>query len=82
MCLDPVTAAVAYGASQLGEDKGGDTTTNNYTAPSVTQPTETTVDTVSEAPKKTSNESSLKIPKKDTTTPKKQSLQTPKTINY
>ena len=83
MCLDPVTAAAAYGVSRLagGGSKGGDTTNNTYVrtpAPEtpapvaqVTAPAETVQDT----PQTTSDDSSLTIPKKETTkTPKKKSL--------
>ena len=95
MCLDPVTAAAAYGVSRLGRDKVSKTTTTNTgdtiqtwnttNAASPTPVSETTeiVETLPESPKKTSDDSSLNIPKKKTTrTPNKQSLQTPKTINY
>ena len=83
MCLDPVTAAAAYGVSKLagGGSKGGDTTNNTYVAPPVPQTPETVAqvtapaETVQETPQTTSDNSSLTIPKKETTTtPKKESL--------
>ena len=91
MCLDPVTATAAttYGVSRL-VDRGD--TTKTYNTGDTHKTFNTYHQTAAPTPESTQpvepvqnekTDDSLNIPKKKSTkTPNKQSLQTPKTINY